>query len=477
MARVEEAPEVFDVEGWGIQPVPRERRRLRGIDFAILWGDLAVSLLVIVAGSLLVPALSTREAVAVVVIGTLAGAVLLALAGMVGSETAVPTMVSLRPALGIRGSYLPSLLNILQLVGWAGLEIIVMAKLARGLSDHFLGFSGYYVWLVAFGLFGTAMAVGGPIAVVRQWMQKFGVWVVLAASLWLTVRLFDAYDFRAIWDRPGEGGFPSFWQGLDLVIALPVSWLPLVCDYSRFARRSNAAAAGTYIGYSIANIWFFILGALYVQALNTDPDGLINGEAFVSMLVPLALGWLALVALLAGEADEVFANIYSTAVSLRNLAPGVVHPVLAVMVGGVAIAAAISLDLVAYESFLLVIGGVFVPLFGVFLADYFAVRSRRYETQELYREGREYWYTSGFSSLGIGIWLLGFVLYVLCAQPPWIVEHAGGVIDWAPERLTFIDDVGGTVPAFVFTFVVYWAASRLRLRAGEAARSAAEAGS
>ncbi len=299
----------------------------------------------------------------------------------------MPTMVSLRPALGIRGSYLPSVLNILQLVGWAGLEIIVMAKLARGLSDHFLGFSGYYFWLLAFGVLGTAMAVGGPIAVVRQWMQKFGIWVVLAASLWLTIRLFDAYDFDAIWGRAGEGGFPTFWQALDLVIALPVSWLPLVCDYSRFGRSSRGAAAGTYIGYAIANIWFFALGALYVQALNTDPGGLINGDAFVTMLVPLSLGWLALIALLAGESDEVFANIYSTAVSLRNLVPGVSHALLALGVGAIAILVAISLDLVGYENFLLLIGGVFVPLFGIFLADYFVVRRRRYEVEALYSEG------------------------------------------------------------------------------------------
>jgi nucleobase:cation symporter-1, NCS1 family len=466
MAVSELEREVVDIEGWGIQPVPEGQRRLRAFDFAILWGDLAVSLLVIVAGSLLVPALSTRDAIAVIVIGTLAGAVLLALAGVVGSEAGVPTMVSLRPALGIRGSYVPSVLNILQLVGWAGLEIIVMAKLARGLSDHFLGFSGYYFWVMAFGVFGTLLAVGGPVTVVRQWMQKFGIWIVLVASLWLTVRLFDAYDFSEIWHRAGEGGFPTFWQGIDLVIALPVSWLPLVCDYSRFARKPSGAAAGTYIGYAIANIWFFALGALYVQALNTDPDGLINGQAFVSMLVPLSLGWIALIALLAGEADEVFANVYSTAVSLRNLAPKIPHAALAVLVGAVSIVVAISLDLIAYENFLLLIGGVFVPLFGIFLADYFAVRPRHFEVAGLYAEGGEYWYCGGFNLIGLAIWGLGFVLYALCAQPPWLIEHLD-FVSWAPRNVSFIDDVGGTVPAFVFCFAAYWALARAWLPAAK----------
>src|SRR4030042_1614733 len=113
-------------EDWGVRPVPLERRRLRPFDLAILWGDLAVSLLVMVAGALLVPALGTRDALLAIVVGNVRGSVLLALAGIVGSSTGVPTMVALRPALGIRGSYLASGLNVLQLVGWARPEIIVM---------------------------------------------------------------------------------------------------------------------------------------------------------------------------------------------------------------------------------------------------------------------------------------------------------------------------------------------------------------
>src|SRR3990167_5622143 len=146
-------------EDWGIRPVPLERRRLRPFDLGVLWGDLAVSLLVMIAGALLVPGLGTQAALLAIVVGTLLGTVLLSLAGIAGSDTGVPTMVTLRPPLGIRGSYLASAFNILQLVGWAALEIIIMAQAARALSDHYLGFSGYYLWLLFFGLVGMAMAV------------------------------------------------------------------------------------------------------------------------------------------------------------------------------------------------------------------------------------------------------------------------------------------------------------------------------
>jgi putative hydroxymethylpyrimidine transporter CytX len=448
-------------EDWGIQPVPQEKRQLRPFDLAVLWGDLAVSLLVMVAGALLVPGLGTREAMAVIFIGTLAGAVLLGLAGVVATNTGVPTMVTLRPSLGIRGSYAASGFNIVQLIGWAALEIIIMTQAASALSDHYLGFRGYYVWLVFFGLVGMAMALGGPIVVVREFMQKFGVWIVVAAAVWLTFYLFHAYDMAEIWNRKGEGGFPNFFQGIDLVIALPASWLPLVGDYSRFAKRAASGAIGTYIGYAIANSWFFILGMLYVQALQTGPFSLV--DALVKMLLPLTAGWLALIVLLAGETDEAFANIYSTAVSLQNLLPKVSHAVLVCIVGSLAIVVAASLDLLAYETFLLLIGGIFVPVFGILLSDYFVVRKQQYGHADLYERSRS-WLGPGINPIGVITWAAGFLIYVHAAQPPWLLEHAD-FVSWAPGWMTH---VGGTIPAFVFAFVAYWAASQLAGAVGSA---------
>ncbi len=326
------------------------------------------------------------------------------------------------------------------------------------------------------------MAVGGPVTVVRQYMQKFGIWIVVAASLWLTFRLFHTYDFGELWRAKADPAvpFPNFWQGVDIVVALPVSWLPLVGDYSRFARREAPAAAGTYIGYAVANIWFFALGMLYVQAL-ADPTagpsaGTLVGD-LVTSLLPLALGWLALLVLLVGESDEAFANIYSTAVSFRNLAPRLTHTMLAIGVGIAAVLVAMLLDQLGwaetYENFLLVIGGIFVPLFGVYLADFFVVRRGSYHVPELYRESGEYWYGRGVNAIGVAVWALGFVVYILAAQPLWLIEHVD-VVSWAPRAASFVDNFGGTIPAFVITFLAYWGATKALGRA-ETAVSAAQA--
>jgi putative hydroxymethylpyrimidine transporter CytX len=462
MASIAERIAVRIPEDGGIEPVPTERRRLRGFDFAILWGDLAVSLLVMVAGTLLVPGLGTQEALLAIVVGTGLGTVLLSLAGIAGSDTGVPTMVALRGPMGVRGSYLPSAINVMQLVGWAALEIIIMAQAAKALSNEYLGFSGYYFWIGFFGVVGTLMAMGGPIVVVREFLQKFGVWIVLLAGAWLTYHLFDAYDVGEIWQRDGVGPWPNFWQGVDVVVALPVSWLPLVCDYSRFAKRAGQAAIGTYIGYALANAWFFFLGMMYVQALQTDTPGFI--DAFVGMMLPLAFGWLALIVLLFGETDEAFANIYSTAVSLQNLVPWLKQRLLALLVGAVAIVVAISIDLVQYENFLLLIGGVFVPVFGIFLTDYYLIRRRRYQVPQLYESSGEYWYANGFGYVAIAVWACGFFVYAFAGQPPWLIQNLD-FVSWVP---TWATHVGGTIPGLLFSSVVYYVAARALLlrRAG-----------
>jgi hypothetical protein len=154
-----------------IRPVPRSERRISAFGIGVLWGDLGVGLLVLAAGGLLVPALGFRDAIFATLIGSAIGSALLAIVGRIGSDTGVPTMVALRPSLGLRGSWLASAMNITQLIGWAGLEIIIMAEATRAISREFFGFDGYYFWLAVFALLATLFAVGGPVVVVRQFLS------------------------------------------------------------------------------------------------------------------------------------------------------------------------------------------------------------------------------------------------------------------------------------------------------------------
>ena len=112
---------------WGIEPVPDRLRVLSLLDLTLLWGNLSVSLLVIVAAAGLVPALSFKQALLAILIGSLAGSVLLGLAGAIGADARVPGMVVLRAPLGRRGSYAPTVLNVAQNLGWSTFELIIIS--------------------------------------------------------------------------------------------------------------------------------------------------------------------------------------------------------------------------------------------------------------------------------------------------------------------------------------------------------------
>src|SRR4029078_8538783 len=136
---------------WGVDPVPQRLRVLSGLETGLLWGNLGVSLLVIVAGAILVPALSLPSARVAIVLGCLIGNVMLAVAGMIGADARVPGMALMRAPLGQRGSLLPPAINVLQGVGWTIFELLVIATAAAALSDELFGFRAQWLWTLVFG--------------------------------------------------------------------------------------------------------------------------------------------------------------------------------------------------------------------------------------------------------------------------------------------------------------------------------------
>jgi nucleobase:cation symporter-1, NCS1 family len=452
--RLEQAIE-REAPSWGIRPVPPEHRRLSGLDFGVLWGDLSIGLLVLVTGAFLVPALGFPRALLAIVIGSVIGCLALALVGLAGAREGVPGMVLFRPVLGLRGSYVPSILNLVQLLGWTAFEFWAMANVAAAMSDRMFGFRAYLMWLAIVAVVCTALALGGPILVVRRWLERFGVYVVAAVAAWLTYRVFAAADLGAIWNRPGDGGLP-FWLGVDLVIVMPISWLPLVADYNRFARPSARSFAGTFCGYLAGNVWFYALGALLVLAVGATPDVVGIGESIAA----LAGGGLVLVALLVGESDQAFANIYSGAVSTQNIAPRASQRRLIVGVAAVGFLLAWLLSMDAYEVFLFLIGSVFVPLFGVFAGDYF-LRRRRVDAGELFERGGRYWFNRGVNWRAFVAWFAGFVLYhwsVPTGPSGWTDAVRIVFQDWLGLSFPLAGSaLGASIPSFAAALLVFLA--------------------
>ena len=433
---------------WGIEPIPEAHRTLSGFDLAILWGDLGLGLLVLVAGSLLVPGLSFPVALIAIVIGSLVGVVLLALGGALGARYGVPTMVLFRPVLGIRGSWVPSALNALQLVGWTAVELWAMSFVADIVVERTFGFSARGLWLVVAAVICTGLALWGPVGVTRVWMERFGAWVIVAISAVVTILVFTSDGIGDALTAPGTGAI-TFGPALDLVIALPISWVPLVADYTRFARRGGSAFAGTFWGFLIANVWLYALGALLVLTMGSElsPAGMAAG--ILALAGGSIAGLLFLTGLLVGETDEAFADIYSAAVCLQNIAPRLSQRGLTLGIAAVSTVLAWWLTMERYEAFLFLIGSVFVPLLGVLASHYLMESHRRIDVAELYRPRGAYWFTSGFRVGALIPWLAGFAVYhwILPTGPQWWVDAVTGLVgDPLAVRIPWLN---ASIPSFV----------------------------
>jgi putative hydroxymethylpyrimidine transporter CytX len=427
---------------WGITPVPERLRVLGLFDLTLLWGNLSVSLLVIVAAAGLVPMLSFQHALLAILIGALAGNLLLGLAAAIGADARVPGMVLLRAPLGRRGSYAPTVLNVAQNLGWSTFELIIISTAAAALSERVFGFRERWLWALLFGAVALALGLMGPIGFVRRYVRKFAVWAVAASIVYLTWWAIDKAHWDHLWHSQGTGGL-SLGQGIDLVIASVISWTPLAADYTRFARNRRSAFAGAGVGYFLPTLWCFALGAVLVLERNlSDPAQIPNVVASGSVLAVVALLMLTV-----DESDEAFADVYSTAVSLQNLLPRASQRLLIVVVASVATAGAIAIDLGNYLTFLFLLGSVFVPLFGVLLADWLA-RGAHYGERDIFGAPVVRWER-------LGAWVFGFVLYQWLSPvgPSWwtdVVAHA------EPGHARLTASLPSFAAAFGLTLLAAW---------------------
>lgn len=402
-------------------PIPNGQRVFGGRDLFSLWFSLGIGLMVLQVGAMLAPGLGLSGAILAIVLGTGVGVLLLGAAGVIGSDTGLSAMGTLKLSLGAQGARLPALLNVLQLIGWGAFEIIVMRDAASLLGARAFGEGSIWnspvLWTLCFGALATVLAVSGPLAFVRKILRAWGIWLLLGACVWLTWNLFAKADLAMLWQRGGDGSM-SLAVGFDIVIAMPLSWLPLIADYSRFARDGRQVFGSTVVGYFIGNTWLMSLGVAYTLAFAAqgEVNALLLALAGAGMGIPLLL-------ILLDESEKAFADIHSAAVSAGVLARVKVE-LLALAIGVLCTLIALLAPLAQYENFLLLIGSVFAPLFGVVLTDHYWVRRRSIPAHV----GALHW-------PALLAWAAGVAAYhIIAAQAP---------------------DLGATLPALVLAGVLY----------------------
>src|SRR3954465_9160547 len=395
------------------EPPPRV---LGWFDQIGLWGNLGMSILgPVTAIYILQPfqlaAMSFVGAAVAIVVGTILGTLLVAAAAVPGAETGAPSMVLLRGLFGRRVSYLPTLVNVIQLVGWSVFEIVVIAAAA----EQLLPWDGHrWPYVVVAGVLTTAMAIR-PLGVVRI-LRRYALVLVTLSTVYLYVEL-----LRNPMPSLTHGSWAGFWPGADYAIAAAVSFAPLASDYTRHARSPRSAFGATMVGYTITQAASYILGLVGIGTV-VKASRAADTHSMFAAFIAVPVGWLAFGVLVARELDQSFADSYSTVVSVQNVFPRFDRRVLAVLVGGLATVLALALHIDDYANFLALLGSVFVPLTACLLVDYFVGRRRHWDVTE----------QAPSRPLMVLPWVAGIVVYQLVnpGYVGWWVDRWASVQSW-----------------------------------------------
>lgn len=378
--------------------------------FLFLWFGAAVSIAEILTGGLLAP-LGFKDGVTAIILGHLVGTTLLVLCGLIGARERIPALVSTRISFGAYGSYLFSILNVLQLIGWTAVMIVSAARSANGITSMLWGVDQLQLWnIVIGGLVGLWIILGRE----GGWKKLNMLAVLLLFGVTAVLSNVVFQDSGALLAKPAGEGI-SFGVGIELSVIMPLSWLPLIADYTRFAKNKAGAAAGSGLGYFVGSCWMYIIGlGAALVAGNPEPS---------AMMLAAGLGLSALGIIVLATITTTFMDAYSAGVSFANIFPKFNEKRVALVLTVIGTLLALWVDIERYESFLIAIGSVFAPLFAVLLTDYFLLKNRQIQADVLVN-----W-------AALGVWLLGVVLYYQFINMDFIL--------------------GATIPVMLITALVY----------------------
>ena len=379
------------------------------ISFLGLWFGASISIAEIFTGGLLAP-LGFKNGVLAILIGHLLGTSILVLGGIIGTEERVPSIASTRISFGLYGSWLFSILNVLQLIGWTAVMIISGARSVNEITKALWSYDNIYIW---------SLFIGGLICV-WIFIGKNGwkkINTVAAALLFILTIVLSIVVFKNSHQLTKQvSGEMSFGSAVELSIIMPLSWLPLIADYTRFARSKRDGLAGSFLGYFAGSSWMYIVGlGSAITFANPDPG---------AMMLAANLGFTALGIVILSTVTTTFLDAYSAGVTFTNIFSKLSERKAALAMGIIGTLIAVVVSIEQYENFLYAIGSVFAPMFAILLTDYFIIRKNRKLQENLMINWGAFL-----------VWVMGIVLY------------------YQFIKLDFI--IGATVPVMIITGAVY----------------------
>ena len=355
-----------------------EEKRTSVFENGLIWFGAAVSIAEILTGTYFAPLGFTKGLLAIV-IGHIIGCTMLFLAGLIGGKVRKSAMETAKMSFGKKGALLFSVLNIIQLVGWTAIMIYDGALVVNGIFNI-----GNWVWCVVIG----ALIVLWILIGIKN-LGKVNT-VAMGALFVLTIILsFVIFGKGSAVDITGES--MTFGAAVELSVAMPLSWLPLISDYTREAKKPVKATVISAITYGLVSGWMYVIGM---------GAAIFTGESDIAqIMVKAGLGIAGLLIIVFSTVTTTFLDAYSAGVSSESLSVKINGKWVAVAATLIGMAGAIFLPLSDITDFLYFIGSVFAPMIAIQIADFFILKKN---TE-----------TSAFNIRNLIIWFVGFIVYRL----------------------------------------------------------------
>lgn len=346
-------------------------------DNGLIWFGAGVSLAEILTGTYF-STLGFGRGLAAILLGHVIGCVLLFLAGVIGGNSRLSAMETVKSSFGNKGGLFFALLNVLQLVGWTAIMIYDGALAAGGIFS-----SGHWIWCLVIGVLIIVWIMVGITN-----LGKINT-VAMTALFLLTLVLCKVIFFsgNSILTEPDDS--LSFGAAVELAVAMPLSWLPLISDYTREAEKPVAATVVSAVVYGLVSCWMYLIGM---------GASILTGESDIAQIMLKAgLSVIALIIVVFSTVTTTFLDAYSAGISNESIFPQFKGQYVAVAVTVVGTIGAIVFPMDDITGFLYLIGSVFAPMIAIQIADYFILHRDRRKT--------------AFDTRNLVIWVIGFVLY------------------------------------------------------------------
>jgi probable hydroxymethylpyrimidine transporter cytX len=374
-------------------------KRTSVFENGLIWFGAAVSIAEILTGTYFA-SLGFLKGILAIVLGHIIGCGLLFLAGLIGAKTEKSAMETVKMSFGNKGSLFFAILNVLQLVGWTGIMIYDGALATQGILNI-----GHIIW---------CLIIGGLILLwILIGIKNLGkINIIAMSALFIMTIILSFIIFRGGISLEGSDESMSFGAALELSVAMPLSWLPLISDYTKEAKKPVKATAASSIIYGLVSTWMYIIG-MSAALFTMESD-------IAQILLKAGLGIVGLLIVVLSTVTTTFLDVYSAGVSTESIMEKIPGKWVAVAVTIIGTAGAILVPMDDITVFLYLIGSVFAPMISIQIVDFFILKA-----------GHE---KEKFAMSNIFIWLAGFIIYRILIK-----------ID-AP--------IGSTIPDMLITMII-----------------------